>query len=65
MPMNINCQRWTTQQALAVYELLAALQQSVWEQHHVELSEIFAAECCAPAEPKSELADVFDDDIPF
>lgn len=66
MLINELCQRWTPQQALAVYECLEQLMQTIWSHHEDELCKIFAAECLAiPEPPESGLDDEFDDAIPF
>jgi len=44
MTINELCQRWTPQQASAVYECLEQLMQIVWDHHEDEFCEIFTPE---------------------
>ena len=55
---------WTPQQALAVYELLDALRERVWNRYELQLIELLATET---GEDDASQPDLFalNDDIPF
>ena len=55
---------WTPQQALAVYELLSALSETVWNRYEVALLELLVPELEQDDTLQPDLFD-FDDQLPF
>ncbi len=55
---------WTPEQALAVYELLNALAESVWISYEPQLVQLIVSEIQQDDAPQPDLFD-FDDPIPF
>ena len=61
-------QHWSADQALAVYELLETLAQSVWETYQTPLIELIQSQSdeSPPTDPGPPVkTDEFNDDIPF
>lgn len=55
---------WTPQQALAVYELLTALSETVWNRYEIVLLELLSSELEHDDVSQPDLFD-FDDQLPF
>jgi hypothetical protein len=55
---------WTPQQALAVYELLSEMAETVWSRYEIELIDLLASELDQDPASQPELFD-FDDQPPF
>ena len=55
---------WTPQQALAVYEVLTALSETVWNRYEMALIELLASELDQHNASPPDLFD-FDDPLPF
>ena len=55
---------WTPQQALAVYELLSALSEAVWNRYEIALRELLVPELEQDDASQPDLFD-FDDQLPF
>ena len=53
---------WTPEQALAVYELLTDLAETVWNQYELALIELLAPQ---PEQDETSQPDLFDDSLPF
>lgn len=53
---------WTPEQALAVYELLTDLAETVWNQYELALIELLAPK---PEQHDAAQPDLFDDPLPF
>jgi len=55
---------WTPQQALAVYELLSELTETVWNHYEIPLIELLAPELDQDPASQPDLFD-FNDQLPF
>ena len=55
---------WTPEQALAVYELLSELAETIWNHYEIPLLELLAPELDQDDASQPDLLD-FDDQIPF
>ena len=55
---------WTPEQALAVYELLSELAETVWNHYEIPLIELLAPKLDQDQSSQPELFD-FDDQLPF
>lgn len=66
MPSITLPQHWTAHDALVVYEFLAEVQECIWREYGIELTEAYRIECGgndALAPPQEWTG--FDDDIEF
>jgi hypothetical protein len=55
---------WTAEQALAVFELLNELTDTLWNRHCIAITELLASELCQRDTSQLDLFD-FDDSVPF
>ena len=63
IPFNIP-DDWSPEQALAIYELLAVLNEHVWQRYELQLIELLAPQIDEDDTLQSDLFEL-DDDIPF
>jgi hypothetical protein len=45
---------WTARDALLVYEFLTEIQECIWRDYGVELTEAYRRECCGDAETERQ-----------
>jgi hypothetical protein len=58
-------EHWSNEQALAVYEFLAQLQDRIWEYYEVRLVETLRREIAGDRHDKPVDSSDFNDDLPF
>jgi hypothetical protein len=66
MPLNNIPNNWSAEQALAIYEFLAELQQQIWDRYELQLIDLLCAELDERDTHQIDLFELKDDDpIPF
>jgi hypothetical protein len=66
MPLNNIPNNWSAEQALAIYEFLAELQQQIWDRYELQLIDLLCAELDERNTDQIDLFELKDDDpIPF